>query len=183
MHGNPYHCIITGQMECSTIQSAKDDVRKGVPVKGGRLKNIATELRIDNDILTKAGKLIVPAPLRDFVLTECHGRHHEGSDKVYEIIKSHFYWPNMYNYIKSEVDKCDECAQRKSKSCHVLTRTPSYTPTCSMEMISIDIALMPKDKNNNRYILLITDLYSKYVEIVPVTSKSLMLPRIQPPGP
>ena len=53
-------------MECSTIQSAKDDVRKGVPVKGGRLKNIATELRIDNDILTKAGKPIVPAPLVRF---------------------------------------------------------------------------------------------------------------------
>ena len=41
-----------------------------------------------------------------------------------------------------------------------------------MEFISIDIQYMPPDDNNFKYVLLIGDIFSKYIEAVPTTDQT-----------
>ena len=46
------------------------------PITQGRLKRVQIQLRIENDILTKSGRSVVPAALRKFVVTWVHNEAH-----------------------------------------------------------------------------------------------------------
>ena len=49
---------------------------------------------------------------------------------------------------------------------------PSYEPQTPMEFVSMDVAYMPQDVEGYRYVLLIGDLFSKYIEVVPLRDQT-----------
>ena len=80
------------------IQEALQHVHNNSKITTGRLKRVQQQLRIEKDILTKSGHPIIPRSLRKLVVGEYHNIAHFGTDKVYNLLKDRFYWPNMYNY-------------------------------------------------------------------------------------
>lgn len=85
------------------ISFAKEEIAGGRQISKGQLKRISKQLRIENNILTKSGRPVVPPNMRKFVITEYHKDGHFSSEKLLNIIKSRFYWPGMTKYLQNHV--------------------------------------------------------------------------------
>ena len=136
----------------------------------GRFKRIQTQLRVENGILAKSGRPVVPASLRKFIVTKIHNESHFGVDKTYGLLKSRFFWPNMYKSVQLIVSTCTIC--------HICTKCdsrppkapllPMIIPNAPMQFISMDIAYMPVDTDGYQYILVIGDIFSKFIQAIPL---------------
>ena len=81
------------QLDDYVISNARLDIENGQKVTKGKLQRLNKQLRIENDVLTKAGRWIIPSSLQKFVTEKYHETAHFGSKKIYELIRKRFYWP------------------------------------------------------------------------------------------
>ena len=77
----------TGPLISATMRLIKN----GESITEGRLKCVKYQLRIENDLLTKSGRPLVPALMRKFVVSKIHNITHVGTDKTYAILKDRFF--------------------------------------------------------------------------------------------
>ena len=161
--------ISTEQCSDPVISAARECVEHKIPMKEGQLKRVSKQLRIQNGILTKNGRPVIPPSLRQYVVAEYHKLGHFGIEKLYSQMKERFYWPKMYTYLTNYLAECDTCSR-----CKVDPKTPKaplvplYDPQAPLEFISLDVAHFPTTKTGSKYILLIGDVFSKYVEATPM---------------
>ena len=81
-------------------------------------------------------------------------------------IQEHFYWPAMKDKIESYYKMCDNCQSRKPSK---LTKAPLGQDPVSepMEKVTIDVlGPLPVSHRSKRYILVITDCFTKWTEAV-----------------
>ena len=78
----------------------------------------------------------------------------------------------MHDYIRDFCSHCDTCLKNKS------SRTPKVPidefadpPTKPREKIAFDVATLPWASNQHRHFLLIIDMFSRYVELVPMKNQ------------
>ena len=166
------------QLQCEqnkdvVISDAKQKILNGVKIAKGRLRHVQKQLRVESDILTKNGRPVVPGSLRKFVMQEMHRTGHLGTEKLYSKMQNKFYWPNMYRYIQNHVTQCDIC-QRCKQNPHPpkAPLLPIQDPEYPMQFISIDIAYMVKDDDGYNYFLMVGDLFSKYINAIPLRNQS-----------
>ena len=165
--------LVNEQSQDPIIRGARQSLEHGEPIAQGRLKRIKKQLRIERNMLVKSGRPVVPASLRQFIVTEYHNISHFGVDKVYALLKQRFYWPNMFDYIRSFTAHCQVCQKSKSDTTPPKApMLPMFIPTAPMQLISLDIAYLPKDSSCYQYILLIGDTFSKYVQTVPLKDQT-----------
>jgi transposase InsO family protein len=163
------------------ISVVKMAVQQGDTVSQGRLKRVQKQLRVENGLLLKSGRYVVPGSMRNFVLGEIHNDHHFGVDKTYALLKDRFYWPSMYRSVESFVSLCSTCQRAKPlANPPKAPLLPMTIPSAPMEFITIDIAYMPKDTAGYKYFLIIGDMFSKFIQTVslrdqeaPTISKAL----------
>ena len=143
------------------------------PLKNGRLKRVQQQLRIENGILLKSGRPVVPTSLRKSIVAEYHNTAHFGTDKIYSLLRQRFYWPNMFSYIQSFIANCQVCQKSKCDTAPPKApMVPMFIPSAPMQLVSLDIAYMPKDAHGYQYILLIGDVFSKYIQVIPLKEQS-----------
>ena len=170
---NFQHQLHMEQQKDPTILDAMEKISAGVRIESGRLRHIQRQLRVENELLTKNGRPIVPASLRKFVLEQLHEGGHFGAEKLYERIQKRFYWPNLYRYVTTHASLCETCQRCKpSNRPPRAPLLPVQVPELPMHFITIDVAYMTKDEEGFRYILLIGDLFSKYVSAVPLREQT-----------
>ena len=92
------------------------EVEHGEPITVGRLKRVQKRLRMENGLLTKSGKPVVPPTLRNYVVTKLHNIADFGCEKLYEQLKRRFYWPNMSKHVTLFTSKCETCQKYKTES-------------------------------------------------------------------
>ena len=150
-----------------------NQVEHGEPVTIGRLKRVQKQLRMENGLLTKSGRPVVPPTLRNYIVTKLHNIAHFGCEKLYEQLTRRFYWPNMSKYVTLFTSKYETCQKCKTESRPPRAPlTPLRVAQRPMEFISIDLQHMLTDDKYFKYILLIGDIFSKYIEAVPITDQS-----------
>ena len=98
---------------------------------------------------------------------------HMGQKKLYEKIRSQFYWKNMSREIAKFVNNCDKCKvnkpKTKTKAPMVLTKTPQKP----FDLLIVDtVGPLPKSNYGNSYILTIICDLSKYLITCPIPDKS-----------
>ena len=119
---------------------------------------------------------VVPKSMRSEVLHQMHNSimsGHLGTKKTRENLLQRFYWfcvrDDIYNHIK----KCHECTSIKGPAKMPkapLGRMPTGAP---LDRLSMDIlGPLPRSHNGNKYILVITDYFSKWVEIYPLADQT-----------
>jgi Integrase zinc binding domain/Integrase core domain len=88
---------------------------------------------------------------------------HFSTDKMFDKIKSRYYWPQMYDDIKLYAQSCDSCQRRgKYKRIEPLHPIPVHEP---FYQIGIDIVgPLPRTSQGNRYIVVAVDYLTKWPE-------------------
>jgi len=128
-----------------------------------------------NDILFYVDKvrkyrLMIPAIMAPGLVKETHEQYeHFGATKVYQLLRFQYQLNWMYRTIKKITQSCDIC--QKSKIKNRLARGPlvSNIPKGPRKLVSLDlIGPLPRGQLGARYILVLLDVFTKYVQIYPI---------------
>lgn len=145
-----------------------------------RIKSRCRRYRIeDNDILFQ--DRIVPPPFRrrDIMKSMHEAMGHPGHTRTAEILAAKYFWKNMRGEIKDFVKRCEPCqianaVQKTSK----ITLTQEIVPSPWVSL-AIDLCepswMLPLSATRSglfRYIMVTVDRFSKWVELLPLESKS-----------
>ena len=163
----------SAQSQDPVLSKVTQNISNGEPVAQGRLKRVQAQLRIHEGILTKSGRPIVPPALRKLVVSKYHNVAHFGTAKVYALLKKRFYWPNMYSYIQAFTSACTTCQKSKCDTTPPKAPLlPMFVPNAPMQFVSLDIGYLPTDNSGYQYILLIGDVFSKFIQAVPLKDQT-----------
>ena len=79
----------------------------------------------------------------------------------------------MSKYVTLYTSNCETCQKCKTENKPPKAPlTPLHAATRPMEFICIDIQHMPSDDGNYKYVLLIGDIFSKYIDAIPMTEQT-----------
>ena len=117
-------------------------------------------------------QFVVPRVLKKDILFQMHDSvisGHLGCKKTKEKTLQRFYWYSLKDDIALYIQKCDTCESNKKPM--VVPRAPlgSLRSGAPGDFLATDfLGPLPVTARGNRYILLVTDHFTKYVEIIPV---------------
>jgi hypothetical protein len=115
-------------------------------------------LSVENGLLFKSDRLVVPLELRGDILNEIHGAH-MGEAKSLSFGRDYVFWPGMTAQIKDKVKSCSVCNsfqnQQQKETLH-----PHEIPDLPWQIVGTDIFQF-----QGQQYLLVTDFYSKYFEV------------------
>ncbi|CAI6357977.1 unnamed protein product [Macrosiphum euphorbiae] len=97
---------------------------------------------------------------------------HRSKDACISIIESRMFWPNIYSEVCNFIKECDICQKVNPAVLKAVPELqPVTVPTTVMKQIGIDIATLP-EVNQNKYIIVAIDYFSKWSEIKAVQNKT-----------
>eukprot|EP00731_Ephydatia_muelleri_P031108 Em0022g622a len=115
-------------------------------------------------------QLVVPKGHVKIILEKLHNESgHLGVQRTTEKVKERFYWPGYEMDIQNWFQECQQCQKRNPPQPHPLAPLGSIKCTYPFDVISWDImGPLPLSTKGHKYILVITDLFSKWVEAFPL---------------
>ena len=121
-------------------------------------------------------RFVVPDSMKPMLLREYHDgvlAAHSGEQRTYDRIKQKYWWLNMKKEILDYVRSCTKCNCRKPYRRHQQIPVGSLpTPHQPFECVSIDIlGPLPSTRRRNKYILVVTDHYTRWPIAIPLTSQ------------
>uniref|UniRef100_A0A672L726 Integrase catalytic domain-containing protein n=1 Tax=Sinocyclocheilus grahami TaxID=75366 RepID=A0A672L726_SINGR len=110
------------------------------------------------------------------VLTECHNNpgtgNHSGVRGTQNRVIAGYYWPTIIQDVKEWVISCHRC-QLNDPIKTVVPVLHSIKVKEPWEVLGLDlIGPLPETARNNKYVLTMTDLYTKWVIAEPMQSKT-----------
>lgn len=119
-----------------------------------------------------AWKLVLPRESRHVALQECHElpqAGHQGIDRTYKRLSTQYYWSGMLKDVTTYVSHCNECQRCKVEQqapAGLMGRRVIEKP---WTVISADImGPLTPSKGGLSYVLVIQDLYTKWIELCPL---------------
>ena len=117
-------------------------------------------------------QFIMPTAMKKEVLHQMHDSvlsGHLGCKKTKAKIIQRFYWYSLRDDIKLHIQKCDVCAADKKPTKVPKAPLGHLNAGAPGDCVATDyLGPLPVTGRGNRYILLLTDHFTKYVEIIPV---------------
>jgi len=115
-------------------------------------------------------QLFIQESLREHVLTLEHHATvsaHPGMNRMYYAMRRRYYWPSMVTDIYNTITKCTTCAQNRLSLRRRTSPLTLFPARESLTDLSVDIfGPIPATKAGNRFILFITDRFSKLTKCV-----------------
>ena len=136
--------------------SANNAINKG-PFKG--YKNI--EISIDNGILMKGQRYMIPKAITELIIQEYHCQQHVGAENTVLLLKTRFYWKGLSRQVKKLVENCRICRQCKHLPNPKAPLTLEEKLNKIFERVAIDVGTMPLSPRGNIYFLSMVDPVSK----------------------
>ena len=119
-------------------------------------------------------QIVLPANLTTRVLKLAHYSklaRHPGQTRMYNYVKKTYYWPHMAADIYATVRSCSTCAKNRLKLRRALNPLKLFPATKPLTNLCIDILRpLTKSKRGCRFLLVITDRFTKLTQVVPLRS-------------
>ncbi|XP_053593878.1 uncharacterized protein LOC128667533 [Microplitis demolitor] len=119
-----------------------------------------------------AWKLAVRRAFHQQVITECHatpGAGHLEVDKTYRRLAVNYCWPNMFQDVVKFVRGCETCQRTKVEQAPPAGFVGKKKVEAPWSVIATDImGPLPKSIKGHAYLLVIPDLYTKWIELRPL---------------
>jgi transposase InsO family protein len=169
-----YTSAVIDYLKTGTISSFLSTLHKDV-VKLKENHKISSEVlyRKIND----TWKIVVPVTLRPLILHLAHNQHnHFDANRTYHFMTQHFYWHGMSEQTKRYTLSCLTCQKRRNFQYHLDHFGPDIAERVayaqpgrywSADLKKLDVT----DIWGNTHILVMVDLFSRYVVTVPLKSK------------
>ena len=150
-----------------TILQGWPNERKNCPKALGEYWNYRDELVVQDRIIFKGCRIVVPTILRPAMLQRIHTGH-LGREKCKRRARQTLFWPNMNKDIENVVDKCGTCITHRpvQQSEPLLSHD---VEECKGPWMKVATDIMELD---HRYFLLVVDYYSNYPEVAEIPSAS-----------
>ena len=125
------------------------------------------ELSLDDGLVVKGNRIIVPAALQDYYLSRIH-EGHQGIVRCQERAKSTVFWPGMNKAIQQLVQQCEICQKfQPSQPKEPLIPVAADVPNIPWHTITTDLFYL-----NGKEYLIIVDYHSKYPIVEKLTNAS-----------
>ncbi|KAJ8954458.1 hypothetical protein NQ317_017146 [Molorchus minor] len=121
------------------------------------------------DLDNEEAQLVIPVQCREEIMKQYHDSDvagHYGVDRTFQKISNKFYFTGMRRYIADYIKNCIQCQRYKATNLKPsgLLQTPA--PAQRFEIIAVDLfGPLPETSSQNRWILLVEDTASKWVEL------------------
>ena len=119
---------------------------------------------------------MVPKSLVNEVLSLCHDNicaGHPGIARTLVLVRRAFYWYSQRRDVVSYVKSCAICIQTKSPSRKARAPMEAFQAGNPMERVHIDmIGPFPLSKDGNRYVLMVIDQFTRWVECLPLPDQA-----------
>jgi transposase InsO family protein len=162
------------------IQS-KEVLNSSTPVNR-RYRQIWKQLSISQDGVlirrsvhgrTTVSVPVIPASQRQQVIQESHGSAHMGVDRTYDMLRANAYWPGLQSDVQKFVTTCKRCQLFKPSTYGSKAPLQPIVTSRPMQMWAVDLmGPLPCTASNKKYILVATDLFSKWVETVALENQT-----------
>jgi len=119
-------------------------------------------------------QLVIPRSLRNKVLELSHcdrSAAHPGIFRTYCRLRDRYYFPQMLSEVRKFVQACNECQRRKglvSRQAPLASMPDVFQP---LERVSADLIDMVPSARGHRYVLVIVDHFSRFLQMVPLVDK------------
>ena len=161
--------LVAEQIRDNAINIAREQLLDQGKIATGRFKSF-NKLYIQDGLLVKAGRIVVPNSLKYQIVRDFHSSNHWGAANTLNDVKKSYYWPNMQKYIEEYCASCEGCL--RSKHMNVKSKAPlkpiNWAQYHPRQAIALDLATMAPSSEGYRYIMLIVDGMSKFVELCPL---------------
>lgn len=122
-------------------------------------------------------KICVPCERTSEIVSKYHDSllaAHAGILRTLARIKEVYYWPNMAQDVEEYVKACSICKAIKPANINQTAKMGEYRdPKEPFRMLALDyIGPLPLTKKQNRFMLVVIDVFSKYVFIKPLKQQS-----------
>ena len=142
-------------------------------------------LVVQNGVLCKVFKrkngsdehmqLIAPREMHQDILRQMHDNvlsGHLGVKKTKEKLTKSYYWYNLLQDVKLHVKRCDICEANKLPTKSPRAPMGHLSSGAPWDTLALDyLGPLPETARGNKYILVITDHFTKYVEVIPVPNQ------------
>jgi hypothetical protein len=122
--------------------------------------------------------LLVPQHLIPDILHEAHGHFlagHFGISKTKERLLQSYYWPNMESDISEHLRRCNKCQTAKPGKTAPELLSPLPQCTELNQRVHADLfGPLKTSEGDKKFILCITDAFTKYVELVVLPNKEAL---------
>ena len=139
-----------------TIHNGWPDQRKQCQHELWDYWNFRCDLVLDDGLILKGHRIVLPKVLRQEVLQALHSTH-QGETKTLLLAKESVFWPGITNDIRNMIKDCQLCAQHQAAPPKMPILQPEL-PTRPWEKIGTDL-FEYKEQNY----LMIVDYYSRYI--------------------
>ena len=115
-------------------------------------------------------QLVLPSSLRHTILQKLHNElGHLGFHKTMERVKQRYYWPGYELDVQKWIAECASCQQRNTPQPTSKAPLGTITAKHPFDVLSWDImGPLPVTSQGNKYVLVVTDLFSKWTEAFPL---------------
>lgn len=125
-------------------------------------------------------KQVVPENLRMEIIKKSHNpptAAHGGMNKTLKRIKLRYFWPSMNKDTNNFVRACEICQTTKYPNITLRHEMGSMkNPSKPWEMMSVDLmGPLPRSSKGNVYLIVITDIFTKFVMLKPLRTSSTTL--------
>ena len=103
------------------------------------------------------------------LIKDAHQIGHEGIYKTYNRLKRDYYWKSMKNDVHNFIKSCHRCQIYRPQSLNKNVESIATPPGYPFSRVGLDIiGPLPPTRNNNKYIIVLVDYLTKWVEAEPL---------------